>query len=104
MALVIMHSHRHGVSETFPSRLPITRYTQLYTEQKRKRNNYISLNFEQTMILLEIIAFSVSALDIRLPNARNRFSCGCLFTALFDADHGHVESSKPHSAHARALK
>ena len=45
-----------------------------YTEQKKKHNNYISLNFEQTMIQLEIIAFSTSALDIRLPNARNRFS------------------------------
>ena len=45
-----------------------------YTEQKKKCNNYISLNFEQTMIQLEIIAFSTSALDIRLPNARNRFS------------------------------
>ena len=46
----------------------------IYTEQKKKRNNYISLNFEQTLIQSEIIAFSTSALDIRLPNARNRFS------------------------------
>ena len=45
----------------------------IYTEQKKKRNNYILLN-EQTMIQSEIIAFSSSALDIRLPNARNRFS------------------------------
>ena len=45
-----------------------------YTEQKKKCNNYISLNFEQTMIQSEIIAFSTSALDIRLTNARNRFS------------------------------
>ena len=34
---------------------------QIYTEQKRKRNNYIPLNFEQTMIQSEIIAFSTSA-------------------------------------------
>ena len=51
----------------------------IYTEQKKKkkkkkRNNYIPLNFEKTMIESEIIAFSTSALDIRLPNARNRFS------------------------------
>ena len=46
----------------------------IYTEQKKKRNNYISLNFELTLIQSEIIAFSTSALDIRLPNARNRFS------------------------------
>ena len=45
-----------------------------YTEQKKKRNNYISLNFEQTRIQSEIIAFCTSVLDIRLPNARNRFS------------------------------
>ena len=45
-----------------------------YTEQKKKRNNYISLNFEQPTIQSEIIAFSTSALDIRLPNARSRFS------------------------------
>ena len=36
--------------------------------------HYIPLNFEQTMIQTEIIAFSTSALDVRLPNARNRFS------------------------------
>ena len=52
----------------------------------------------------EFIAFSYSALDIRRPNARNRFSFWCVFTELFDANHGHTESSKPHSAHARALK
>ena len=46
----------------------------MYTEQKKKRNYNIPLNFEQTMIQSEIIAFSTSALDIRLPNARNRFS------------------------------
>ena len=34
-----------------------------YTEQKKKRNNYISLNFEQTLIQLEIIAFSTSAFN-----------------------------------------
>ena len=38
----------------------------LYTEQKKKRNNYIPLNFEQIMIQSEIIAFSNSARDIRL--------------------------------------
>ena len=32
-----------------------------YTEQKKKRNNYIPLNFEQTRIQSEIIAFSTSA-------------------------------------------
>ena len=47
---------------------------QIYTEQKRKRNNYIPLNFEQTMIQSEIIAFSTSALDVGLPNAANGFS------------------------------
>ena len=46
----------------------------MYTEQKKKRNTYIPLNFEKTMIESEIIAFSNSALDIRLPNERNRFS------------------------------
>ena len=46
----------------------------MYTEQKKKRNNYIPLNFEQTMIQTEIIAFYTSVLDVRLPNARNRFS------------------------------
>ena len=71
--------------------------------KKKKRNNYISLNFELTLIQSEIIAFSTSALDIRLPNARNRFSFSCVFTELFNADHGHAESGKPHSAHARAL-
>ena len=46
-----------------------------YTEQKKKkRNNCIPLNFEQTMIQTECFAFSTSALDIWLPNARNRFS------------------------------
>ena len=45
-----------------------------YTEQKKKRKNYIPLNFEQTMIQSEIIGFSTSALDISLLNARNRFS------------------------------
>ena len=45
-----------------------------YTEQKKKRNNYIQLNFEKAMIESEIIAFSTSAFDIRRPNARNRFS------------------------------
>ena len=44
---------------------------QKYTEQKKKHNNYIPLTFEQTMIQIEIIAFSTSALDVRLPNARN---------------------------------
>ena len=59
-----------------PAPVPEQRYliTTMYTEQKKKRNNYISLNFEQSMIQSEIIAFSASALDIRLPNARNRFS------------------------------
>ena len=33
----------------------------LNTEQKKKRNNYIPLNFEQTMIQSEIIVFSTSA-------------------------------------------
>ena len=37
-----------------------------YTEQKKKHNTYIPLNFEQTMIQSEIIAFSTSSLD-RLP-------------------------------------
>ena len=36
----------------------------IYTEQKKKRNNYIPLNSEQTMVRSEIIAFSSSALDI----------------------------------------
>ena len=45
----------------------------LYTKQKTKLSNYIPL-IEHTMIQSEIIAFSTSALDIRLPNARNRFS------------------------------
>ena len=36
-------------------------YTGFYAEQKKKRNNYIPLNFEQTMIQSEIIAFSTSA-------------------------------------------
>ena len=45
----------------------------MYTEQKKKRNNYISLNFEQTLIQSEIIAFYTSALDIRLPNAITDF-------------------------------
>ena len=49
-------------------------YTIIYTEQKKKHNNYITLNFEQTMIHTEIIAFCTSALDVRLLNARNRFS------------------------------
>ena len=52
----------------------IERILTIYTEQKKKRNNYIPLNFEQRMIQSEIIVFSTSALDIRLPNARNRFS------------------------------
>ena len=56
------------------------------------------------MIQSEIIVFSTSALDIRLPNARNRFLLCCIFTELFDADYGHAESGKPHSAYARALK
>ena len=56
------------------------------------------------MIESEIIAFSTSALDIRLPNARNRISFRCVFTELSEADHGHSESSNPHSAHAQALK
>ena len=46
-------------------------YCILYTEQKKKHNNIIPLNFEQIMIQSEIIAFSTSSLDIRLPNARN---------------------------------
>ena len=32
-----------------------------YTEQKKKRNNYIPLNFEKTMIQSEIIAYSTYA-------------------------------------------
>ena len=48
----------------------------IYAEQKKKRNNYIPLNFEQTMMQTEIITFSTCALDVRLLNARNlnRFS------------------------------
>ena len=37
-----------------------------------KNNNYISLKLEQIMIQLDIIAFSTSALDIRLPNAKKK--------------------------------
>ena len=58
----------------FSSPEPKSHKVSLYTEQKKKRNNYVSLNFEQPTIQSEIIAFSTSALDIRLPNARSRFS------------------------------
>ena len=33
----------------------------IYTEQKKKRNNYIPLNFEKTIIQSKIIAFSTYA-------------------------------------------
>ena len=33
----------------------------IYTQQKKKRNNHIPLNFEKTLIESEIIAFSSSA-------------------------------------------
>ena len=42
-------------------------------DKKKKRNNYIPLNFEHTMIQSEIIAFSTSALDIRLQETDFRF-------------------------------
>ena len=41
--------------------------------KKKKRNNYIPLNFEKTMKESEIIAFSTCALDIRLSNTRTDF-------------------------------
>ena len=51
------------------------------------------------MMQTEIITFSTCALDVRLLNARNRFS----FSELCDANRVHDESSIPHSAHAQAL-
>ena len=32
------------------------------------------------------------------------FHFDAYFTELFDADHGHADSGKPHSAHAQTLK
>ena len=67
-------------------------------KKKKKHNNYMPFNFEQTMVLLKIIAFSTS--DQTSKCKKPIFIL--MSYNVFDTDHRHAESSKTHSAHVQA--
>ena len=76
----------------------------LYTKQKTKLNNYIPLNFLAYYMYDTIRNHCIFYFCIRYKASECKKPIFILMSIYGVTDHGHSESSKPHSAHVQLLK